>query len=191
MFSKSFVSLSPGKKAALLAIFIALSVVANMLSIDVTPSFKITFTYTVCFFAAMLLGAVPAFAVGFLGDAIGFLLHPSGVYWLFGLTLGVYGFLAGIVMNCLPLKNSAGLVAKCVITFLICYLAITVCLNTLVNYYYVKIFVWQGVPKKPFLIYFAGRIGLQSAVYAINVGVSVLLLPVAARLKFGPKQSKA
>ncbi len=190
MFSKSFVSLSSGKKVALLAIFITLSVVANMLSVNVTPSFNITFTYTVCFFAAMLLGAVPAFAVGFLGDAIGFLIAPSGVYWLFGLTLGIYGFLAGIVMNYLPPKNGARLIIKCLIAFLICYLAITICLNSVVNYYYVKIFIWQGVPKKTFLAYFAGRVGLQSAVYAINLGVSVLLLPVAARLQPGSKKRK-
>lgn len=189
MFSKSFVSLSSGKKIALLAIFIALSVVANMLSIDVTPSFKITFTYTVCFFAATVMGAVPAFAVGFIGDAIGYLLAPNGVYWFFGFTLGLYGFIAGIVMNYLPVDGKAALVVKTLIAFIVCYAAITLGLNSLVNYYYVKIFIWQGVPKKTFLAYFAGRVGLQSAVYAVNVGISVLLLPVAARLRFSAKKS--
>lgn len=191
MFSKSFVALSVGKKTALLAIFIALSVVANMFSLDVTPSFKVTFTYTVCFFAAMLMGAVPAFAVGFIGDAIGYLLRPSGVYWLFGFTLGLYGFIAGIVMNYVPVKGKAALIVKTLIAFAVCYVTITLAVNSVVNYYYVKIFIWNGVPTKTFLAYFAGRVGLQSVVYAVNVGISVLLLPAAARMKFGSKKRRA
>lgn len=188
MFSKFFTSLSASKKIALLSMFIALSVVANMFSVDITPSLKITFTYTVCFFSAMLMGAIPAFAVGMVGDAIGYLIIPSGVYWLFGITLGLYGFLAGIVLHYLPFEGKAALVLKSLAAFVVCYLSITLCLNSVVNYYYMKIFIWEGVAKKTFFVYLAGRIVVQTAIYAVNVGLSLLLLPVAARLQLKVKR---
>ena len=75
-FSTYFRALSAGKKIALLAVFVALSVVVNCFSIDVSPSNKIAFTYAVCFFAGYLLGAVPAFFVALLGDVFGYLI-PS------------------------------------------------------------------------------------------------------------------
>lgn len=182
MFSKFFAALSPAKKTAYLAVFIALSVVANSFSIDVTPTFKITCTYTVCFFAAFLLGAAPAFLVGFLGDTLGFLLMPQGSFWLFGVTLGLYGFFAGIILHYIPLQGKRGLLVKTLLAFAVCYLLVTVCLNTIVNYTYMIVFIWQGQATKTIWVFLAGRIGLQSAVYAINVGVSILLLPVASRL---------
>ena len=99
LFSVYIRRLTAAKKIALLAVFIALSIVVNCFSIDVGSSNKIAFTYVVCFFAGYLLGGVPAFCIALLGDAIGYLVNPVGVYWLFGLTLGVYAFLMGVVMN--------------------------------------------------------------------------------------------
>ena len=98
-FSAYFRALSAGKKIALAALFAALSVVVNVFSVDVGTSNKIAFTYTVCFFAGYLMGGLPAFLVAFLGDALGYLINPQGVYWLFGVTLGVYAFIMGAAMN--------------------------------------------------------------------------------------------
>lgn len=191
MFSKSFSALSSGKKIALLAVFMALSVVVNVFGID-TPTFKITLTYIVCFYAALLMGAVPAFVVGFLGDAIGFLIFPNGgVYWLYGLTLGLYGFFAGVILHCLPVKGKGAQYLKAAVAFAVCYLLITVLLNTAVNYWYVKIFIWHGEVKKTFLVYFAGRISVQTIVYLINVAIAFALLPVVNRLKIFPEKNKA
>ena len=78
LFSAYFRSLSAAKKVALLAVFIALSIVVNCFSIDVTASNKIAFTYVVCFFAGFLLGGVPAFGIALLGDVIDILSTPSG-----------------------------------------------------------------------------------------------------------------
>lgn len=179
MFSKFLRSLSAGKRIAFVAFFLALSVVANMFSFDVTPSLKITVTYLVLFYAAFYLGAIPAFAVGFIGDALGFLLMPSGMYWLFGLTLGCFGFLAGIALHCIPVKWKGAIYWKTAIALAACYVLITLLLNSVVNYYYVNIFIWQGIPQKTFLVYFAGRVSLQTVVYAVNAALTFLLLPVA------------
>ena len=107
LFSAYFRSLSAAKKVALLAVFIALSIVVNCFSIDVTASNKIAFTYVVCFFAGYLLGGVPAFCIALLGDAIGYLVNPVGVYWLFGLTLGAETNSLILVSHSLKYPSSA------------------------------------------------------------------------------------
>ncbi len=185
MVSKLFRSFSLAKKEAYLAVFIALAVVANIvLDIDLTPSVKLTFSYVVCFFAAYLMGGVPAFAVAFLGDLIGFFIKPSGVYWLFGVTMGVYALLVGVILHLLPVRGRGAPYIKAAVALLAGYIAVTLCLNSVVNYYYVKLLVYHGDYDKPFFVYLGGRIAMQSAVYAVNVGVCFALLPLIVHLPY-------
>lgn len=181
-FSTYFRALSAGKKIALLAVFVALSVVVNCFSIDVSPSNKIAFTYAVCFFAGYLLGAVPAFFVALLGDVFGYLINPVGVYWLFGVTLGVYAAIIGVVTN-LPFGTGrAATYVKAAVALVLGYVLITVLLNSVVNYYYVKIFIWQGETNKPFLVYLGGRLAFQTVIYAVNLAVCMALLPIIVHI---------
>ena len=147
LFSAYFRSLSAAKKVALLAVFIALSIVVNCFSIDVSASNKIAFTYVVCFFAGFLLGGVPAFGIALLGDVIGYLVNPVGVYWLFGLTLGVYAFLMGVVMNfkVRAEENKAIPYVRAAVALLLGYLLITVLLNSAVNYWYAMLFLCSAL----------------------------------------------
>ncbi len=178
MYTHFFASLSNAKKIAYLAVFIAMSVVMNsLIEINVSPTNKITFTYFVCFFAGFLLGPLPGFLVGFLGDAIGFLIVPQDVYWLFGLTLGLSGALAGICRK-LPFRGKGGVFLKACIFFVASYILITFLLNSLVNYSYVYLFRWDKVAKKTFWIYLVGRLAFQSVVYGVNVAVCLAVLGV-------------
>lgn len=177
VFTRFFASLSAAKKIAYLAVFIALSVVVNSFIEISTPSTKITFTYFVCFFAGFLMGPLPGFLVGFLGDAIGFLLVPQDVYWLFGLTLGLYGMIAGFVRK-LPLRGRAGVFGKACIALLVNYLFITCFLNSLVNYSYQYIFLPHVVEGKTFWIFLTGRLVTQTIVYAVNVAAIAVVLSV-------------
>lgn len=190
MFSKLFLSFSPAKKIAFTAVFLALSVVANaFVDIDISPNNKLTFTYFVCFYAAYLLGAAPAFLIGFAGDGIGFLIKPSGIYWLFGLTLGVYAFLTGLILHYLPVRGKYAPYVKCAVALIACYALITVCLNSVVNYYYVKLILYHGDYTKTFWVYLAGRLGIQSAVYAVNAVACFVALPVVLRVPlFVPRE---
>ena len=184
MFTKVFRSFSVSKQVAYLAIFIALSVAANsVLGIELSTSNKITFTYTVCFFAGYILGPVPAFLVGLIGDAIGFLISPVDVYWLYGLTLGMFGFLVGWIMNCIRREDKGWLFGKAILAFVVGFIVITCFLNTLVQYSYAYIFLWGGVAQKTFWVYLAGRLSIQSVVYAVNVAVCLIALPFCAKFK--------
>ncbi len=183
MFSKYFLSLSASRKIAYLAVFVALSVVANtVLDIDVTPQNKITFTYFVCFLAAYLLGGAPAFLVAFLGDALGYLIMPDGIYWFYGLTLALFALTAGLLLRYLP----GSVYLKTGIVCAVCYVVFTVCLNSLVNYTYVLKFVWDGEVRKSLWVYLAGflppRLAIQTAVYAGNFVLCFSLLPLLGRL---------
>lgn len=192
LFSAYFRSLSAAKKVALLAVFIALSIVVNCFSIDVTASNKIAFTYVVCFFAGFLLGGVPAFGIALLGDVIGYLVNPVGVYWLFGLTLGVYAFLMGVVMNfkVRAEENKAVPYVRAAVALLLGYLLITVLLNSAVNYWYAMLFLWEGVAKKTFFVYLGGRLAFQSVVYAVNAAICVAIVPVLLQIDRRLKRRK-
>ncbi len=187
MFSKTYLSLSAGRKIALLAVFIAFGVVANFVSVDVTPSVKITFTYTVCFFAGLLMGGIPAFLVGFLGDTIGFLIVPSGVFWLYGVTLGLLALIFGVCLNRITFTFRGGQYVSAVIAFAAGYLLVTLLLNSVVNYWYLRLFTWTGDAQKSFSVYLAGyltgRLIFQSVVFAVNAAACLLLLPFACKLK--------
>lgn len=52
MFTKTFIGLSSGKKIAYLAVFSAVMVLVNAFSLDVSPSFKISFTAAAAFITA-------------------------------------------------------------------------------------------------------------------------------------------
>lgn len=179
MYTEFFSALSPAKKAAYLAVFIALCVVTNSyLEIDISPSNKITFNYVLLFYAGFLLGPLPGFAVGFLGDAIGFILKPQDVYWFFGVTLGLIGVIAGLIRNLIPLKGRKGIYAKACIALSLCFVLITLLVNTLVNYSYLYLFIWGKVFKKAFWVYFAGRMAVQTIVFGVNFVLALVILPV-------------
>lgn len=178
LYTRFFASLSAAKKIAYLAVFIALSVVVNsFVEINITPSNKLTFTYFICFFAGFLLGPLPGFLVGFLGDAIGFLLVPQDVYWFFGLTLGLIGMIAGFARK-LPLRGKRGVFFKALIAFAVNYIVITCFVNSLVNYGYLYLFIWGKTVNKTFWVYMTGRLAFQSVVFAINAVAAMLVLTV-------------
>ena len=173
--TRFFSSLTPAKKIAYLSLFIAMSVVVNSFLEISTPVTKITFTYFVCFVGGFLLGPLPGFLIGFLGDGIGFLLKPQDVYWLFGLTLGLYGMLAGCARK-LPLRGRGGVFGKAALALAAGYLLITCLINSLVNYSYLSVFMPSVLGGKTFWVYLGGRLLVQSIVYAVTAAAVTAVL---------------
>ena len=191
MFSKYFNSLSEVKRITLLALFLALSIVANtILDIDITPQNKITFTYFIMFISAYVLGALPTFLIGFAGDGLGYLIMPDGAYWLYGLSLGLMGFIIGIILHYLPIKSAY---IKTAISCVVCYILFTICLNSLINYFYVYTFIWGGQPNKSIWLYLAGylppRLLIQTIVYMANYILCFLTIPIINRFIGGMAES--
>lgn len=185
-FSRFFLSSSSGAKIALIAMFTALAVVANALSIDISPSQKISFTYLVGFFAGTFFGGGAGFVIMFLGDVIGFLINPGGgVFWFpTSISTGLLALIPGIIMNAVRFRFKGGVMLKAVIAAVATYAAVTCCLSALSNYTYVKYVVYAGREyTKLFSAYLVGKIAFSSVVAWINYALCFALIPVINSVK--------
>lgn len=185
-FSRLFLSSSSGAKIAFIAMFTALAVIANALSIDISPSQKITFTYLVAFFAGTFFGGGAGFVIMFSGDVLGFLINPGGgVFWLpTSITTGLLALIPGVIMNVVRFRFKGGVMLKAVIAALAAYLLITCLLSPLANYTYIKYVVYAGREyDKLFSVYLVGKIAFSSVVAWINYAVSFALIPIINSIK--------
>ncbi len=133
LFTKTFMALSAAKKIAYLAVFAAIAVAVNAISIDVTPSFKLSLTATVGFLAGSLFGPVGGFSVMFIGDIIGGFLAgyvPNPV-----ITIGTsfLGLIPGIIVP--YCKWNIGI--KIILCFVLCGLISTMGINAYGTYLFV------------------------------------------------------
>lgn len=151
--------MSGARKIAYTAVFVALSVVANMFSVPLTGSNYLSFTYLVCFLAGIYLGFVPGLAVGFLGDLLGHLLMPYGAYNPFvALSSTLLGVIPALVWRIPKLKRADKLLLATVACAIVC----TAGLNTLgLWYFYAK-------TSKTFWVYLGGRVPFQLIMVAVN-----------------------
>ncbi len=120
---KSFVST---KKVALAAMFLALDVLARVLSAK-TDLLQISLTFVPTSLCAMVLGPVYAGVAAFFGDLLGFFLKPIGMYFPgLGISAGLYGVCFGLFLY--HRKKSFVRIFLCV---LLSQIVIGIFLNTL------------------------------------------------------------
>lgn len=174
--------MSIAKKAAFAGVFVALMTVANsFLSIDISPSVKISFNYFLSFFCGVIFGPVIGFAICFLGDLLAFLMpvFGGGVYWLpTGICSGLLAFIPGLVFGIIDFDFRGGVFAKTAISVVCTYLFITCGLGALSNYYYVKFVINGGEYSKAFFVYLGGKILVSSIVSAINYALIFITIPI-------------
>ncbi len=171
---------------AYLGVFVALAVVVNMFSIDLTPQLKISFTYVVAFYAGTLLGPLSGFTVCFVGDFLGFLIMPSPYpYWLLtGICSGLFALIPGVVMNYVKFPFRGAVYVKTAISVLLMYLLITCGLGAYSNYLYVKLVIYAGKEyTKLFYAYLGGKILFSTVVSAVNYALVFALIPLLNSIK--------
>ncbi len=170
-------------KLALTAMLTALSIVANALTIPITPSNAISFTIVIAFIAGIYLGALPAVTVGFVGDLIGHILFPMGAYnWFMGISCALTGLIPALIYK-LKLSKLWKLCISLAIYLVTCSLLLNTLgfwLQFIVGVDPSPIGLWQfftmdkGGIKKSFWLYLAGRapfILLNWVVNGIVVGI--------------------
>lgn len=156
------------KYVAYLAVFAALSTIANIWSIPLSQNNFLSFVYIPCILAGLFLGMPAGFIVGLIGDVLGCLIAPKGA-WLPLITLAssLIGTIPGFVVyiwkkfnpECLEktLVRNAILWASLLGVLLIC----TSGLNTLATFLaYSK--------GKTFWAYLGVRLPTQFIVFAVN-----------------------
>ena len=129
LFSKTLWQKRKSHKIAYIAVTTALAVAVNALEIKLgVAQFSLTIFFSM--FSGVLLGGGAGFCAGFLGDLIGFLIHPMGEYspWI-GISTGLMAFFAGVCVYALFAEKKEWLQAKlalaCLLIFVICTCGIT------------------------------------------------------------------
>lgn len=154
-------------KLTLTATLSALALIANIYSIPLFGSTNyLSFVYVPCFIASLYLGPVYGFAVGFVGDVMGHLINPLGVYNpLIGIASGLLGVIPFFVFK-LPKLNDW---LKMILSFVFCLIICTSGLNTL------ALWLMYGIGKKTFFVYLWARLPFQLLIVAINCTIMIIL----------------
>ncbi len=82
MFKKSIQNLKSIKYLALIAIFIALKIAVGSFFIPVQSNLRVYFTFIISAVEACIIGPVPALISGAITDLLGFMIHPSGPFFI-------------------------------------------------------------------------------------------------------------
>lgn len=160
------------------AVLAALAIVMKLIGqyLTFTPSFKVTLIYTVWMIAAATLGIVGGGSVCFISEVLGAFVVPTGpMNPLIVLTNTLYGVLAAIVFRFTPSRHY---VVKFVVAGIVCTIVCTCVCNSLAIWY------WYGYYKTlTFWQYFIGNRAFQPLVAAINIVVTVAMIPLLIRTK--------
>ena len=181
----------PVKTICYCAVLVALSVITNTFTVYFSfgGSNALSFTYTVCFLSGALFGPFAGFIVGACGDLIGWLINPAGGAFnpVITLTSGLLGLLPGVVFFVAKklvrdkVKFNKLTAVWTVISFVVTWIVCTNA-NTIAMYY----FYIAGISKKytSLLAYYVYRTPIQTAFWAINLALSLLLIyPLKKLLK--------
>ncbi len=177
LFSETLDKSSKGLKIAYIAMVTAIAVVENSLLELKFGTVQFSLTLFLSSFAGIFLGGVAGFCACFLGDGIGFLIHPFGEYspWI-GISTGLAALITALVCQLPPNRRLVHLrlAVGCLITFVICTCGITTLYLNL---------VWAS--KVPFFDYLLTRLFVQGQIWntLLNSALTVAMLPVLEKIK--------
>ncbi|HIY78274.1 MAG TPA: ECF transporter S component [Candidatus Borkfalkia excrementavium] len=171
MFTKAFVSLSPSKKIAYLAIFTAACVGINSISILVTPSITLSFNAAFGFLAGGILGPVGGFSVMFLGDLLGCFTNIFNIVVpnpLVCIASGLLGLIPGLIMT----HVRGNFYLRGVLSFFLCLLVCSAGVNTF------AIYIFYSSRSVSYWAYLLTRMPAFCIVMAVNCVIGVVLAKI-------------
>lgn len=130
LFSNAVLSLPKSKKITYIAIVTTFTIVANAFLERKFFGVQFSLTIFVSVLAGLILGALPGFCACFLGDLLGFFLHPLGEYspWI-GISTGLMAVFGGLLVGRLPMPIKGGAQIKLLLAsiaiFCVCTCGIT------------------------------------------------------------------
>ena len=177
MFSRMLEEKNAAKKIAYIALMTAFCVVANMLEIKL-GSVQFSLTILISGLTGMVIGGGAGFCACFLGDLIGFFLHPFGEYSPFiGISTGLMALFIGWAFYLFE-QPQKGIYLKlgvaCLLIFIVCTCGITTLYLNL---------VWKK--SMTFWKYLPFRLFVEGQIYnsLVNSVLVVLGLPALSKLK--------
>ena len=179
LFSDAVLSLPKSKKITYIAIITAFTIIANAFLERKFFGVQFSLTIFVSVLAGIVLGALPGFCACFLGDLLGFFLHPLGEYspWI-GIATGLMAVFGGLIVGRLPMPFKGGAIVKILLAslliFAVCTCGITTLYLNLV--WYKSLTFWQCLGTRLFV---EGQIWNTLA----NTLLLLLLLPPLSKIK--------
>lgn len=137
-FSKTLQDKNQSHKIAYIAVMTAFIIVSNFFEFKLRDT-QFSLTIVVALLSGIIIGSVFGFAACMLGDFIGFLLHPAYIYmpWV-GISTGLFAFLAGLIVNGIPVSFKGGIWVKLALVSLLSFFVCTVGVNSAGFYFYNK-----------------------------------------------------
>lgn len=176
LFSRTLKEKNKSHKVAYIAVMTALTVVVNALEIKF-GGIQFSLTIFIAAFAGLYLGAVSGFCCCFLGDMIGFFIHPFGEYspWI-GIATGLMAFLIALCLLLPKAKKylSFYLILGCLAIFIVCTCGIT-------TLYLNKVW-YKSMTYRECLVM---RLFAQGQVWnsVVNSALTVVVLPLLVKVK--------
>lgn len=124
---RSFQELKKLRTITGMALLLAVSVIIDQFSLQLTPSLKVGFGFLVTGLSGMLYGPVCAGLMGGVGDIVRFIIKPTGTFF-FGFTLNA--ILGGVLYGLCFYKNNVT-IPRCIISKTLANIIINILLNTL------------------------------------------------------------
>ena len=177
-FSNFLMGKDVAHKIAYIAVMTALAVIVNTLEIKLTVA---QFSFTIFFtaLAGVFLGGVVGFCVGFLGDMIGFFLHPMGEYspWI-GISTGLMAFLVAICVLLFKGETMKQKYAKLAVGSLLIFVCCTCGITAL----YLNL-VWYK--SMTYFEYIIERLFVEGQILnsLVNSAMIIFLLPRLEKIK--------
>lgn len=111
------------RNLVVIAMMLAFKIVLSQFSLYITPTFKaISFAYLPGAMVAMLYGPVAALIFGFAADTLGFIIHPSGVYFIgYALSEMLSYFIYACCFYRKPVTYTRAVISRIVITITITF----------------------------------------------------------------------
>ncbi|MBQ4444559.1 MAG: folate family ECF transporter S component [Clostridia bacterium] len=166
------------RDVAFSAVLVALGIVTNSFALD-TGTHSVTFTYTVCFIAGHFFGPLVGALVGGIGDIVGCFVKgysPNPLILVGSVLVGLLPGLIQLLSRRAKVKKDLYPPLWTVVSFVVTYVVVTVFWNTFA--------LWFSYARasKTYWVYMLARLPLQTIVWAINLGLSLVLYPVLSRV---------
>ncbi len=185
MFSDSAKEFGNLLTVCITAIFIAISMVLEMFSIDIGFA-KVNFAFLAIAVIGMLFGPTVGFVAGLACDFVGFMVHPTGSFLpVYTLVAGLQGVIYGV---CLYHKNTGRslnvtgrsgksfdimLLLRAALARLLDVVIINLVLNTALNLYY------GFIPSEALHVAIAGRLTKNMLELLVDLPLLFVMLPIA------------
>ena len=168
------------RKIAYVAMMVALSIVCNIFFEFKLGTVQYSLTTSISCLIGVLLGGGAGFIACFIGDMVGFFVHPFGAYtpWI-GLSTGLMALISGAIFHLYENKSLLVIYIKCAIVSIVTFVVCSLCINST--------FLWVAYYNKAsFDKFLITRYFIQGQVFVslLNYAILFILIPIIRKVPF-------